>query len=206
MCQEFCQVHPQDQAPSRPGTPPRDQVHPSRTRHLPDQVHPPGPGTPWDQVHPPDQVQPPETRYTPQDQVHPLGPVHPLSSACWEIRATSGQYASYWNAFLLPFRLDLKNVIWMNKLIQNDSATRFVPCSIITACKWSLGQGNVFTGMCQSVHGGGGLPPDRDPPWTETGPGQRSPWTETPPTPRRRPPCAAKSGRYASYWNAFLFL
>ena len=41
-----------------------------------DQVHPPGPGTP------------PGTRYTPG------------SCACWEIRATSGRYASYWNAFL----------------------------------------------------------------------------------------------------------
>ena len=37
-------------------------------------------------------------RYTPRDQVHP-----PPSSACWEIRATSGRYASYWNAFLFPF-------------------------------------------------------------------------------------------------------
>ena len=28
------------------------------------------------------------------------GQVHPGISACWEIRATSGRYASYWNAFL----------------------------------------------------------------------------------------------------------
>ena len=51
----------------------------------------------------------PQTRYTPRDQVHPLpGPgtpplwveVPPRSSACWEIQATSGRYASYWNAFL----------------------------------------------------------------------------------------------------------
>ena len=38
----------------------------------------------------------PGTRYTP-----PLGPGPPGSSACWEIRATSGRHASYWNAFLL---------------------------------------------------------------------------------------------------------
>ena len=55
---------------------PRDQVHPL-DRYTLDHVHPP-----WDQVHP-------------QDQVHPPG-----SSACWEIRATSGRYASYWNAYL----------------------------------------------------------------------------------------------------------
>ena len=87
-----------------------------------DQVHPPGPGTPpgqvhpRDQVHPPNQVhQPPQTRYTLRDQVHPPGPgtppgtrytpwtstLTPPSSACWEIRATSGRYASYWNVFLL---------------------------------------------------------------------------------------------------------
>ena len=64
------------------------------SRYTPqDQLHPLGPGTP-------------QTRY-PQDQVHPLDWVHPLgpgapptSSACWEIWATSRQYASYWNAFL----------------------------------------------------------------------------------------------------------
>ena len=30
----------------------------------------------------------------------PPGADTPLRSACWEIRATSGQYASYWNAYL----------------------------------------------------------------------------------------------------------
>ena len=82
--------------PPRPGTPP-------------DQVHPPA-GTPWDQVHSPSRYPlppagtpsprqvppPPRTRYT-----HPPRPsTPPRSSACWEIRATSGRYASYWNAFL----------------------------------------------------------------------------------------------------------
>ena len=31
---------------------------------------------------------------------HPPGQGTPLHSACWEIQATSGQYASYWNAIL----------------------------------------------------------------------------------------------------------
>ena len=35
----------------------------------------------------------PRTRHTPRDQVHPPD--------TGEIRATSGRYASYWNAFLL---------------------------------------------------------------------------------------------------------
>ena len=49
---------------------------------------------------------PPRTRYTPRDQVHPPGPgtpgtrYTPQSSACREIRAPNGRYASYWNAFL----------------------------------------------------------------------------------------------------------
>ena len=68
------QVHPRAGTP-RPGTPPR-------------QVHPPGPGTPWAGTHPRPGTLPGD-RYAPR------------SSACWEIRATSGRYASYWNAFLL---------------------------------------------------------------------------------------------------------
>ena len=72
-------------------------------------------GTPPGQVHSPRQVHPtrqvhPLGRYTlrsgtPPRQVHPLAGTPqagttPRSSACWEIRATSGRYASYWNAFL----------------------------------------------------------------------------------------------------------
>ena len=56
---------------------------------------------------PPKQVQPhPPSGYTPSPRAgtsppQPPGQVHPpRSSACWEIRATSGRYASYWNAFL----------------------------------------------------------------------------------------------------------
>ena len=75
---------------------PLDQVHPPPGRYTPlDQVHPspppPRPGTPpWDQVHPRDQLHAPR----------PGTPLDPQSSACWEIWATNGQYASYCNAFL----------------------------------------------------------------------------------------------------------
>ena len=51
---------------------------------VPDQVHPLGPGippgtrcTPWDQVHPPGPGTPPWTRYTPPDQVHTPQPGTP---------------------------------------------------------------------------------------------------------------------------------
>ena len=52
-----------------------------------------------------------------QRQASPLGadPPSPQRSACWEIRATSGRYASYWNAigicldkFSQNFQLALK--------------------------------------------------------------------------------------------------
>ena len=101
------------------GTYPLGPGKPPGTRYTPwDQVHPPEPGTPLGPGTPPgteytprDQVHSLWTRYTPQDQVHPhphppgtrytcRDQVHPPSSACWEIRATSGRYASYWNAFL----------------------------------------------------------------------------------------------------------
>ena len=68
------------------GTPP-GQVHPQAGT-------PPGRYTPW-QVHP-------RAGKAPLWQVPPLGRYNPPeSSACWEIRATSGRYTSYCNAFLL---------------------------------------------------------------------------------------------------------
>ena len=97
-----------------------------------------------------------------------------------------------------------------------------------------LGQGNVFTGVCDSVHRGGSLPqcilgytlpPQADPPGVDTPPGADTPLEQTPPrsrhppgadtpradtTPEQTPPPEADSGirstsgRYASYWDAFL--
>ena len=108
---------------------PPDQVHPSGpgTHPPPEQVHPPGPGTPLGPgtpsesgTHPPGPDTPPGTRYTatpPQTRHTPWDQVHPQTSACWEIRATSGRYASYWNAFLFlsiftyPLLLDVSTTI-----------------------------------------------------------------------------------------------
>ena len=74
------------------GTPPPPGMYP-----LPRAGTPPlGMCTPW-QLHPAWAGTPRLGRYTP-GQVHP--PTHLQSSACWEIRATSGRYAAYWNAFL----------------------------------------------------------------------------------------------------------
>ena len=134
----------------------------------------------------------------PQEDTPP--PEQTLPFAYYGIRSTSGQYPSYWNAFLLPPAM-------------------------------KLGQGYIFTGVCDSVCGGGsawagtsprdqvhlprpGTPPrtryiPRDqvyPPGPGTPPGTRcTPRTRY--TPPRSSACReirATSGRYASYWNAFL--
>ena len=51
---------------------------------------PPEADTPWEQ--------------TPQEQTLPR------HRACWEIQSMRGQYASYWNAILLKFRLDFQGL------------------------------------------------------------------------------------------------
>ena len=106
VCQEFC---PHGEGEYLCRYTPRDQVHP-----------------PWDQVHPPGPGTPPRTRYTP---LHLQGPGTPPSqtrytpppgsSACREIRATSGRYASYWNAFLLKIEFSGKKQK-KNRFTQNN--------------------------------------------------------------------------------------
>ena len=61
---------------------PPEQNPPRSRHHLPESRHPLGADTPW-------------SRHL------------PLHSACWEIRATSGRYASYWNAYFFKKKLIL---------------------------------------------------------------------------------------------------
>ena len=74
----------------RDATPPRQGAPPARqtplARRPPLQGDPPGKQTP-------------PTRQTPLPPLASRPP--PLCSACWEIRSTSMQYASYWNAVLV---------------------------------------------------------------------------------------------------------
>ena len=74
--------------------------HPSPWEQtLLDQVPPPTRHTPPDQTSPrPDT--PPWTRHSPDKA--PLDQAPSWCSACWKIWSTSGWYASYWNAILLP--------------------------------------------------------------------------------------------------------
>ena len=58
---------------------------------------PPGADPPPEQTPPQEQTPQEETRNPPRKKP---GRPPPKSSAYWEIRATSGRYASYWNAFL----------------------------------------------------------------------------------------------------------
>ena len=110
----------------------------------------------------------------------------------------SGRYVSYWNAFLFFYLF----------------------CLLPAAMK--LGQGNIFTGVCLSTGGRGvclsacwdthpprpDTPPDQAPPPEQT-PRADPPRDQTPPRPGippREADCSIRltSGRYASYWNAFL--
>ena len=73
----------------------------------------------------------------------------------------------------------------------------------------SCGQGNIFTLVCHSVHKGGGVLPQcmlgYHPPRTRQPPrGQRPPGPDPPP--EADSSIRSTSGRYASYWNAFLLL
>ena len=113
VCQEFCtrgglpqcilgyhppppQTRQNYQAP-RWSRHPLDQAPPEQALPPPWSRHAPRPGTPPPEQTPPEQT--PPRAGTPSEQTPPTL----LRSACWEIRSTSGWYASYWNAMLLEF-------------------------------------------------------------------------------------------------------
>ena len=103
---------PQDQ---RQGTP--LSRHPPRTRHPPGSRHPLEPGTPPG----PEAGTSPGSRHTPWNQApprsrHPPEPGTPKHSACWKIWATSGLYASYWNAIFLCFYVSMSSVPLVHSL------------------------------------------------------------------------------------------
>ena len=58
---------------------------------------------------------PPGSRHSLWEQTPPQEQTNPRSSACLEIRATSGRYASYWNACLF-----LQLQIWMHSIFFNQ--------------------------------------------------------------------------------------
>ena len=122
------------------------------------------------------------------------------------------------------------NAHWISVTEKNMSAnygadplTAFSDHLLSAATK--LGQGNIFTSVCLSTGGRGvclsacwdthsttpppsrhPTPPDQAPPLPDPLPDQAPPGADTPPP--READCSIRltSGRYASYWNAFLFL
>ena len=111
--------HPPGADNPKPGIPPGADPPPQDKRQAPPGADTPQAGTPQDQRQappgpeagtPPKQA-PPRSRHSPWEQPppkqaspwsrHPLLEQVPLRSACWEIRATSARYASFWNAILV---------------------------------------------------------------------------------------------------------
>ena len=117
--------------------------------------------------------------------------------------------------FMLP--VDIDYLISLNALnvflllfVHIFTTTNYTDTHFITARKRSLGQGNIFTPVCHSVHRGV-LPQCmlgyHHPPRTRHPPGADPPGTRHPP-PEQSRACweiRSTSGRYASYWNAILF-
>ena len=92
-------THPQKQTP--PGS-----RHPLGSRQPSGKQTPPQKQTALGSRHPSGKQTPPGGRHPPKVNT-------PLCSACWEIRATRGQYASYWNAYLF-------GIIFSHKLHENE--------------------------------------------------------------------------------------
>ena len=87
--------------PPPPGTDtPPEQTPPGPDTTTPPGADPPGVDPPWSRPPRPDTTTPPRPdTTTPPGSRHPPGP-DPPQEADYSIRSTSGQYASYWNAFL----------------------------------------------------------------------------------------------------------
>ena len=137
------------------------------------------------------------------------------------------------NGCSINHRLRVQNITQNNTVEQRASVTH-VTAKVRPSYRpqRSCGQGNIFTPVCHSVHRGVSRtpPPGREnPPGRETPPWQgepplsgreNPPWQGEPPLVGRPPRLGephpshketppptirSMSGRYASYWNAFLF-
>ena len=58
------------------------------------------------------------TTIPPDQRQTPLGADTPPHSACWEIRATSGRYASYWNAYLFINYMVMRTQLYCAAIIK----------------------------------------------------------------------------------------
>ena len=96
--------------------------------------------------------------------------------------------------------------LWINFRLVNYAHEVFKSLlDVFTDCQntfWLNCYRNIFTGVCHSVHGGGGVyqTPPRQIPLPEKHTPRKH--TQTPPEAHPDGNC---SGRYASYWKAFFF-
>ena len=98
--------------------------------------------------------------------------------------------------------------MWTNPLLLVYCVKHFsYDCFVrmFTARKRSLGQGNVFTPVCHSVHIEGGLLPSMHHRSHDLGCASRG-VRQTPPRYMGYYVILSTSGRYASYWNTFLHI
>ena len=130
-------------------------------------------------------------------------------------------------------QFEVKRIILVKSNSRKVRLSHQSDCSLIDSYIYfywpqqSCGQGNIFTPVCHSVHRGGlpqcmlGYHPPREQSPLEQTPQSRHPLGQTPPPPEQTPPkqtppweqtppeadssIRSTSGRYASYWNAFLY-
>ena len=106
-------------------------------------------------THPRDQT-PPGSRHVPGAGTSP-GNRQPPRSACWEIRALSGQYACYWNAFLFPgvFRPLVDGVYQLTfygLVATGDGGSVYIKQNDDILCQgWLRNQVSVDTATCTAI-------------------------------------------------------
>ena len=126
------------------------------------------------------------------------------------LRLRTMEFLPFWSDSIVLNENTIVSVI--AALLLTLSVPQFLPAAT------KLGQGNMFTSVCQEFCPQGGRvsagihPPSRHPPPEQTPPQEQTPRADTPPGSRPPPPretdssIRSTSGRYASYWNAFLFV
>ena len=73
----------------------------------------------------------PRSRHPPQEaDTSPRSRLPPLLSPCWEIRATSRRYVSYWNAYLLALQLVFSLIV--HEMISPVECSNSINVSSIT--------------------------------------------------------------------------
>ena len=84
---------------------------------------------------------PPRSRHPPEQTPPRADTPAPLHSACWEIRSTSGRYASYWNAILLSINFIYTKV---EDLVANYVFIQSYLCIILVTYGLLISKGKII--------------------------------------------------------------